>query len=49
MLAEVYRKAGAADAFRLSWHPGPHQFDRTMQAEAFDWIGAWIGLIAVRS
>jgi dienelactone hydrolase len=42
ILAEVYRKAGAADAFRLSWHPGPHQFDRAMQAEAFDWIGARI-------
>jgi dienelactone hydrolase len=39
ILAEVYRKAGAADAFRLSWHPGPHQFNRAMQAEAFDWIG----------
>jgi dienelactone hydrolase len=39
MLTEVYRRAGAADAFRLSWHPGPHQFDRNMQAEAFDWIG----------
>ncbi len=42
MLAEIYRKAGAPDSFRLSWHPGPHQFDRSMQAEAFDWIGTWI-------
>ena len=43
MLAEVYRRAGAADAFRLSWHPGPHQFDRAMQTEAFDWIGGRLG------
>jgi hypothetical protein len=43
MLAEIYRKAGAPEAFRLSWHPGPHRFDLTMQAEAFDWIGARIG------
>jgi dienelactone hydrolase len=42
ILAEVYRRAGSPDAFRLAWHPGPHQFDRAMQAEAFDWIGAWI-------
>ena len=35
--------AGAPDAFRLSWHPGGHQFDRAMQAEAFDWIGRWLG------
>lgn len=41
MLAEVYRNAGAPEAFRLSWHPGPHRFDRAMQAEAFDWIDAW--------
>jgi hypothetical protein len=43
MLAEVYRKVGAPGAFRLSWHPGPHQFDRAMQAEAFDWIGTRLG------
>jgi len=40
MLGEVYRKVGAPDAFRLSWHPGPHRFDRAMQDEAFAWIGA---------
>ena len=43
MLTEVYREAGSPEAFRLSWHPGPHQFNRSMQAEAFDWIGARIG------
>lgn len=43
MLEEVYRKAGAVDAFRLSWHPGPHLFDRPMQAEAFDWIASRLG------
>jgi len=42
MLAEVYRKAGSTDAFRLSWHPGPHQFDRAMQAEAFGWLDRWL-------
>jgi hypothetical protein len=43
MLAEVYRAAGSPEAFRLSWHPGGHQFGRQMQEEAFDWFARWLG------
>ena len=35
MLAEVFAKAGAADRYRATFHPGPHKFDLAMQAEAF--------------
>jgi dienelactone hydrolase len=43
ILAEVYAKAGAADHYAASFYPGPHKFDRPMQAEAFDWFDRWIG------
>jgi dienelactone hydrolase len=42
MLAEVYAKAGAADRYRCSFYPGPHKFDRPMQAEAFAWFDRWL-------
>lgn len=42
-LGAVYAAAGAPEAFRLSWHPGPHQFDRAMQAEAFAWLDRQLG------
>ena len=42
MLAEVYAKAGAADRHRSAFHPGPHKFDRAMQAEAFAWLDRWL-------
>jgi dienelactone hydrolase len=42
MLAEVYRKAGASEAFRFSWHQGQHKFDLPMQAEAFEWLERWL-------
>jgi dienelactone hydrolase len=38
ILEEVYQKAGARDAFRIHFYPGPHKFDLPMQAEAFGWI-----------
>jgi dienelactone hydrolase len=37
-LEQLYAKAGSPQAFVHSIHPGPHQFDRTMQAEAFEWL-----------
>ena len=43
ILTAVYTKAGAADRYRTSFHDGPHKFDRTMQAEAFDWFDRWLG------
>lgn len=42
ILAEVYRKAGAEDRYRCTFYPGPHKFDREMQAEAFDWFDRWL-------
>jgi dienelactone hydrolase len=42
ILEEVYAKAGAAGAYRCTFYPGPHKFDRDMQAEAFDWFDRWL-------
>ncbi len=42
ILAEVYAKAGAADRYRGSFYPGPHQFDAPMQAESFAWFDRWL-------
>ena len=42
ILGDVYRKAGAADAYRCAFYPGPHKFDLTMQADAFDWFDLWL-------
>jgi dienelactone hydrolase len=38
ILMDVYSRAGAPDAFRLSRYPGGHKFDAPMQAEAFAWL-----------
>jgi len=38
ILEQVYAKAGAPQAFVRAVHPGPHQFDLTMQVAAFDWL-----------
>ena len=37
-LAKWYRAAGAPDAYRGEFYPGPHKFDRAMQANAFGWL-----------
>jgi dienelactone hydrolase len=42
ILNEIYNKAGAADAYRCTFYPGPHKFDRDMQAEAFAWFDRWL-------
>ncbi len=42
ILSEVYRKAGASDRYRMKFYPGPHKFDRDMQAEAFQWFDRWL-------
>jgi dienelactone hydrolase len=41
-LEAIYRKAGAADHFRMSYHEGPHRFDIPMQEEAFGWLDSWL-------
>ena len=38
ILERVYAKAGAPDNFCRGIHPGPHQFDRSMQERAFQWL-----------
>lgn len=38
ILRETYERAGAADRYRCTFHPGNHKFDRVMQREAFDWF-----------
>jgi dienelactone hydrolase len=43
ILREVYNKAGAGERYRGSFYPGPHKFDRAMQAEAFEWFDRWLG------
>jgi dienelactone hydrolase len=38
MLDQIYAKAGSPQNFSRATHPGPHQFDRAMQARAFEWL-----------
>jgi dienelactone hydrolase len=42
ILREVYKKAGAPDNYRASFHEGPHKFDAKMQVEAFEWFDRWL-------
>jgi len=38
----VTLEAGAAERYRSRFYPGPHKFDRAMQAEAFEWFDRWL-------
>jgi dienelactone hydrolase len=42
ILHDVYAKANALDRYKCTFYPGPHKFDRPMQAEAFDWFERWL-------
>jgi dienelactone hydrolase len=42
ILAEVYKKANASNRYKCSFYPGPHKFDKKMQAEAFEWFDKWL-------
>jgi len=42
ILSDVYKKAGSQDRFKCSFYPGPHKFDKKMQAEAFEWFDKWL-------
>jgi dienelactone hydrolase len=42
ILSEVYKKAGAENTYKCSYYPGPHKFDKKMQADAFDWFDKWL-------
>ncbi len=41
-LTDVYARADAPQAFRLSLYPGGHKLDGPMQAEAFAWWDRWL-------
>jgi dienelactone hydrolase len=43
ILAKVYAASGRSENYRCAWYPGHHQFNRAMQAEAFDWFDRWLG------
>jgi dienelactone hydrolase len=42
ILKEVYTKANAENNFKFNYYPGPHKFDKKMQADAFDWFDKWL-------
>lgn len=42
ILKEAYGKAGLGDRYRANFYPGPHKFDRAMQADAFQWFDRWL-------
>jgi dienelactone hydrolase len=42
MMAAIYNKAGATDSFAGKYYPGPHKFDRQMQADAWVWMDRWL-------
>ena len=46
ILREVYRQGRRAIGTGATFYPGPHKFDRPMQAEAFDWFERWLRYIA---
>jgi dienelactone hydrolase len=37
-IGAAYERAGGRGNYRGEFHPGPHRFDRAMQAAAFDWL-----------
>ena len=42
IMGDVYAKAGASERYKCSFYPGPHKFDKKMQAEAFAWFDKWL-------
>jgi dienelactone hydrolase len=38
ILTGIYAQSGAPENARVSFYPGPHQFNRAMQEEAFAWM-----------
>ena len=39
-IESCFRKAGVPERQRCRWYDVPHQFNREMQAEAWEWLGA---------
>jgi dienelactone hydrolase len=42
ILKEVYTKTGTGNNFKCNYYPGPHKFDKKMQADAFEWFDKWL-------
>lgn len=42
LLEEMFAHAGAPEKFQFKYYPGPHQFDATMQEDAFAWLDRWL-------
>ena len=42
ILERDLRQGRRSDRYRCSFYPGPHKFDRPMQAEAFAWFDRWL-------
>ena len=42
ILTEVFAAAGAPEAYRANFYPGPHKFDLAMQEDAFVWFDRWL-------
>lgn len=43
ILREVYKIAGASDAYQTKFYEGEHKFDAAMQADAYAWFDRWLG------
>jgi dienelactone hydrolase len=42
MIAETFKRAGAAGHYRAIYYDGGHKFDFAMQADAFDWFDRFL-------
>lgn len=42
IISSIFKKAGASDKYRCTFHLGPHKFDLAMQQEAFEWFDNWL-------
>jgi dienelactone hydrolase len=42
MIAETFQRAKAPDRYRAMYYDGGHKFDRSMQADAFDWFDRFL-------
>jgi dienelactone hydrolase len=42
MIADTFKRAHAADRYKSIYYDGGHKFDRTMQADAFDWFDRFL-------
>ena len=48
MIAETFKRANATERYRAIYYDGGHKFDRTMQADAFDWFDRFLKPASVK-